>query len=387
MSSGSSSGLRGDIRGELDSGLRKIWSLGANVIVGWRFLPSGIKLAHLPSYDLPWVAKKHPTLLRPNRYLETEAEFAALADTGCRISSLTLLNKYGVDRQSIAAINDLVRRYSVTHTECRAVALFDIVSFSLYSPFEQISHVNVLSHYIRLAAGRCRSLDMPIDLTMTTTGDGFYVWNNETGLMADFALYCATMLALAYTNAAQALARTESVPRLRCCLHIGSHYEYYQATAGSTNDGSFIVGDVTIELARLIGAAYTNQLLIGNFTRSLDDAGPVVRDAIGVSSIDTLSFMALAQGGFAKLVGLPIPGGKITGVKVYLTGPRVSERTFTIKKYYVTDKHGLDHSCYNAKFNVTISEQRPIFFGLLDHELAKFKGRVDDESDVEIRIM
>ena len=387
MTSGASSGLRGTIRDELDSGLRKIWSLGANVIVGWRFLPSGIKVAYLPSYDLPWVAKKHPTLLRPDRYFETEAEFGSMSEAGCRVSVLTLFNKYNVDKQSIAGINDLIRHYSVTHTECRAVALFDIVSFTLYSPFEQISHINVLSHYIRLAARRCQSLEMPIDLSMTTTGDGFYVWNNEKGLMADFALFCVTTLALGYTNAAHALARTESVPRLRCCLHVGSHYEYFQASAGLTNDGSFIVGDVTIELARLIGAAHTNQLLIGNFTRDLKDTGPVVREAIGVPSIDTLSFMGLAQGGFAKFVGLSIPGGKITSVKAYLTGPKMSQNTFTIRKYYVTDKHGLDHPCYNAKFNVMISDKRPIFFGLLDNELGKFKGRVDEDADVEIRVM
>ena len=387
MKSGSSSELSGNLRTELDVNLRKIWSLGANVIVGWRFLPAGIKVAYLPSYDLPQVAKTHPNLLRYNRYVESEEEFAALADTGCRVKPLAIFNNYGIDKQSISFVNELVQRYSVTHTECRAVALFDIVSFSLYSPFEQITQINVLSHYIRLAARRCKSLELPVDLSMTTTGDGFYIWNNETGLMADIGMFCVTLLSLAYTNAAQAAASTESVPRLRCCLHIGSHYEYFQATAGRTNDGSFIVGDVTIELARLIGAAHTNQLVIGSFTRDLSDAEPLIRDAIGLPSIDTLAFMALAQGAILKLVDLPIPGGKITDVKAYLTGPQVSENTFTIRKYYVTDKHGLEHPCYNAKFNVTVSGNRQIFFGLLDRDLEKFKGHAGEDSDIEIRVV
>jgi uncharacterized protein YjbI with pentapeptide repeats len=36
-----------------------------------------------------------------------------------------------------------------------------------------------------------------------------------------------------------------------------------------------------------------------------------------------------------------------------LTGPRNGQNTFSIRKYYGTNKHGLNHGCYNAKLHTT----------------------------------
>ncbi len=108
---------------------------------------------------------------------------------------------------------------------------------------------------------------------------------------------------------------------------------------------------------------------------------------MGVPTIDTPTFMALAQNEQNKLVGLPVPGGKIRSVKAYFTGPRVSENEFSIRKYYVKDKHGIEHPCFNAKFNMTTSSNENIFFGLLDKDLDKFDARVDEDEDITIRVI
>lgn len=372
---------------KLDASLRRISSLGANVIVGWRFLPAGIKVVYVPSYDLPSMAKAFPNLLRFNRRIELESEFEAMVARGCGEETITILGAFDHGRETTRQINDAIRHFSVTQSDCRAVALFDIVSFSIHSPFEQITQVSVLSHYLRLAARRCQSLGMPVDLCMSTTGDGFYVWNADEGLDADVALFCVTMLCLAYSTAARDLAETQSVPRLRCAIHFGSHYEYFHSAGSSSNDGSFIIGDVTIDLARIISKAKQDQLLIGAYTRELGEADAEIRDTYGITRIETPAFMAYAQQQFAKFVGLPIPGGKIEDVKAYLTGPQAMENAFSIKKYYVTDKHGLEHPCYNGKFNVRVTNGTGVYFGLRQQDLEGFDARSDDAEDLQIRVI
>ena len=143
-------------RRELDVNLRKVWDLGTNVIVGWRSLPYGIKIIFLTSYDLPRVAKNHANLLRLDRFIRDEAEFDRFLKLGCKATPLNL--SFSVTEDCQDSVNDVIRRYTVTHFECRAVALFDIANFSIHSPFEQITQISVLSHYIKAAAQRCRSL-------------------------------------------------------------------------------------------------------------------------------------------------------------------------------------------------------------------------------------
>ena len=124
---------------KLDASLGRISSLGANVIVGWRFLPAGIKVAYIPSYDLPPMAKAFPNLLRFRRKVETDTEFAAMTARGRDEEIITILGAFDHGRETERMINDAIRHFSVTQSDCRAVALFDIVSFSIHSPFEQIT--------------------------------------------------------------------------------------------------------------------------------------------------------------------------------------------------------------------------------------------------------
>ena len=366
---------------ELDQALRKVWCLGANVIVGWRALPSGIQLLYLPGHALAEVAKAHPDLLEIHRQVTSDEQFAALIESGCLSTDLSL----SFELPEAAAIDELLRHYTITHCRCRAVALFDIVSFSLFSRFQQVAQLNMLTHYINLAASHCQHVGMPIDLSISTTGDGFYAWNRNEGLAADLALYHTTMLALAYNAAARQLAETESQPKLRCGIHFGSHYEYYQAFGGRPDFSGFIVGDVTIDLARQVSAALANQLLIGSHTRHLSDAERIWIDRIGGRNVDTPTFVALAQHGVGKLIGIPLPGGEITGAKAYLTGHQSSANEFSIKKYCVTDKHGLEHRCFNAKFNVRRALGDDIFVGLLDKELDAFDATHLEPEDIWVR--
>jgi hypothetical protein len=55
---------------------------------------------------------------------------------------------------------------------------------------------------------------------------------------------------------------------IRAAFHIGSHYELYQAEGVNPTVFSYIVGDVTIELARMIEKALPGQVMLGDFTAS-----------------------------------------------------------------------------------------------------------------------
>jgi class 3 adenylate cyclase len=373
---------------ELETNLRKLWNLGANLIVGWRTLPQGIEVLYIPSYNLPLIAKSRPDILRSDRHITDQSEYDALIELGCRKEVLGMMFVIREKGAEIDEVNEIIRNFTVTHFESRAVALFDIVSFSVYSPYEQITQLSILSYNIKLVAQRCRSLNMPISICMTTTGDGFYVWNRHEGLSADIALFCVVVLTLGNIYASRKLVDRDitSVPRLRCGIHFGSHYEYYEGGRGGAGAAGYIVGDVTIILARLLSKARTGQFLIGNYLRRLVGKDAEWQELLGTDELDTPMFLALAQNQAAKLAGLPLPGGKIESVRVHLTGPRVSNDTLSIRKYYVSDKHDLEHSCYNAMLNINTVAKEKISFGLLDEDLEKFDARSDENEDIIIKV-
>jgi hypothetical protein len=380
--------LEADQRRALDGALRSTWNLGANFIIGWRSRPKGIQLLYLPSHGLPDVGKNHPHLLGSERRVASERQMSGLVEAGCKLRDVDLPFDIPLGPAIEHQIDEMLRYYTVTQCECRAVSLFDIVNFSMHSAFDQITQLNMLTHYVNTAAARCQKLEMPIDLRMSTTGDGFYLWNRETGLAADLALYSVTMLALFYNSAAHRVARTASVPHLRCCLHFGRHFELFQPFGGRSGVNDFIVGEVTISLARMISTALPRQTLIGSYFRRIGDADKEWRAIIGGDNIDTPSFIVLAQSYLDKLAGLKTTAGdEIAGIKAYLTGNQVSDSEFSIKRYCVVDKHGLEHRCFNAKFNVATASGDTVHVGLLDSELESFNTEHEESNDIRVRVV
>ncbi len=356
---------------ELDRSLRKIFAHGANLVVGWHLAGHGIKVLHLPSYALSATPGFSAKSLKPSKFIKTEAEFHRLSNIGARISSIPLSFYIANEAKAIAAIDRVMRKYSITHHPWRCISLYDMVGFSKYDPFDKITLITMLSHHITVAAEKCRQLELPVEVSMTTTGDGFYVWNDRVGFGADVALYTVTMLALIYNYAALGVARNAAVPNLRCCISFGEHYEYFQHRARARDPLCFIVGDVTIELARMMSAAVDNQILIGSHQRRASN-GRVV---------DTPAFVKLAQSGLDRLIGMQVPGGEIAGIKSYLTGERHLDDGYTVKQYGVVDKHGFRHGCFNAKLNVTDRSGGEVYIGCLDRDLEGFGALTSDDGD------
>lgn len=372
---------------ELRDRFRDAWDFGRNMLVGWRPTEDGIAVLCAPIYALPEIAARHDSLLKRNRYLPAQEDLDRLVDAGCECERIGLPFTVTATPGVIGAIDDALVEFSVTRTPCRAVALFDIVKFSIWSAFEQVTLLNSLAYSINIALARCRRAGIDIDLSMSPTGDGFYIWNKDEGVMADLALFYLLLLALSDNVIAQQKDTNYRIPVLRTCFHFGGHYEYSHAVGAAHQVRDFIVGDVTIEAARMVGGALPNQVLIGSYTREPVAADDPIYRITGGHRIDTPMFVALVQPGLGKLKGEKISGNEILGIKAYLTGEALSENEFSIKKYSITDKHGLTHKVFNVKCNILTSNEKTVYIGRQDDALAGFAGRHLKSEDIYVRIV
>jgi hypothetical protein len=130
----------------------------------------------------------------------------------------------------------------------------------------------------------------------------------------------------------------------------------------------FIVGDVTIELARMIEAALPGQILVGEFLADLQ-GNEVTDHSQTQAHIDAVTFLDRAQGNLAKLSGMEFSGERVTAIKCYLTGENMGGGQFNIRRLLIKDKHGLSRIAYNAKVNIYRETAQPILLGIEDRKL------------------
>ncbi len=365
---------------ELDRHLHELWSLGKNFILGWCPSAEGIELLVVHHYaiaDYTIDSIDHPSLpddthafvmrmLTGSRRLSARHLTNAINLFGCEPQRLKLRQPLIGNAVEEQIINRLVQRYSVSHVSNRAVALFDIVGFSLLSPFEQMTQINSLSYSLNSAHSKMLTMSININFARSSTGDGFYIWNRDLGPEANTQLYHFMHLVLADNAIARSKAAGRTVPELRAGFHIGSCYEFYQAEGLNPTMHSYIVGDVTIELARMIDRALPGQILVGEFQAS------TIIDEISESApseIDSIRFIEIAQRNLSKLNGLELSGDAIESIKCYLTGRAQPDGTFTIRKLALNDKHGLTRNVFNAKINIYRIGGEPILLGIEDRIL------------------
>lgn len=361
---------------ELDRQLHRCWGLGRNFVLGWSPRERDLLLLAVPHYRIAEYAlnqdsQGHNFLARllsgSRRYTVQQLERAArLLDA--EPSRLTLRQPLSNSALETQIINDLVRRYSVSYTGGRAVALFDIVGFSLLSPFEQMTQLNSLSYSLNSAHSKMLEGRMHIDFARSSTGDGFYIWNRAQDQAADLHLYHFMHLVLADNAIARGKANGRTVPLLRAGFHVGSCYEFYHAEGLNPTLFTDIVGQVTIELARIIENALPGQILVGEFlTGSAEEQLPETAPC----GVDAVAFVHQAQHKLSQLNGLELSGDAIESIKCYLTGRAQADGSFSIRKLAIHDKHGLTRNAFNAKVNIYRRAAEPILLGIEDRLLRK----------------
>ena len=379
----------------LDGALHDYWKLGRNVILVWAPRSEGIDVLVVPNYavaDLAAEQNQARTKAGEDKgsrtFIEsvvagpkqvTQEEMADIAKK-LRVHGQTVdLPFVPGDDIALNLIDTLVRRYSLSFVEDRAVALFDIVNFSLYSPLEQVTQLNSLAYSVNSAHNKMLDKKIDINFARSTTGDGFYIWNRDRSVQANVNLYHFMHLVMADNAIARTKSKRNSVPMLRTCFDIGGHYEFYQSEGLSPTVYSYIVGEVTIELARMIDKAVPGQVMVGDFQAPMPDE--ITRE---VRKIDAVQFIEKTQETLSSLKGLVLSGDAIESIQCYLTGDRKKDGSFDIKKYLLADKHGLTRNVYNAKINIYRKQAEPIFLGVQDQDLAEFeiaaRGDVSDSA-------
>lgn len=372
-------GTRDELR-KLDDALYAIWNLGDNVLLGWTYGDNELQVLFVRHYAIPEAIhaangaapgmdeppKFINDVLSGPKYLQPD-DFRRICRTfDCKPETVRV--NFRVESESLAAlISDMVRCYGVSLVRNRAVVLLDAVEFSLQSPLDQMAMLNSLSYSVNSGYGQLLSKDIKIDFARTTTGDGFYIWNRDTTAEANNELYKLMMMILADNAVAQRKARSTWVPRLRAAFHVGEHYEFHQVDGINPTHFSYIVGQVTIDLSRMLDRALPGQILLGDFVTQVatSSKGRAI-------NFDTLEFVESTAATLDQLNGLDISGGRIENIRCYLTGRSLGGGQYMVNRYHLKDKHGTTRTVYNAKINIHRDKADPIFLGIQSDDLWAF---------------
>ncbi len=375
---------------KLETELNSHWDFGRNIVLAWCLRADAIDIIMFQHYDLGNVQRVRKAnrssaedffrnLVTGSKRLSIRAFESALKTLEIDALQVRLPGlKAMSERRHLEEIEALIQRYGVTFYKARAVALFDIVGFSKLSAFEQLAQLNSLAYSCNAAQSKYNKRTSRFDFANSTTGDGFYVWNRDDGANTNIDLYSYVHLILADNAVARQKSgnRTAGAPLLKTAFHIASYYELFHAKHLRPSGFNYIVGDATIELARIIEKAVPGQILIGDF----ESAGC---EPAGSLTMDTLSFIRKVQPHTSKLRGLKLSGQEVEQISCYLTGPAKPDGGYSIRQFRITDKHGYQRIVYNAKINIHRQQASTIFLGLMDSSLSEFEQQSNVEA-VEI---
>jgi len=354
-----------DFLARLDTALFAAWNLGDNLFLAWTREERELRFLYVRHYAIiEQIESKSVNTLLANAKLLTRDKFAALLRTLGEAAQLVAVPVGGAEPPETRLVEAIVARYSVSLVRERAVVLLDAVGFSLRSPLEQVAMLNSMSYSVNSAHSQLLSEHVHINFARTTTGDGFYIWNRARSLVANLALYQLMMLILADNAVAATKAKRFPVPQLRAAFHVGEHYEFYQVEGLNPSTFGYIVGQVTIELARMVEKALPGQILIGDFQTEWRDNR--TGEIHAGTSLDFVEKTATAMEG---IKGAVVGEDRIKEIRCYLTGERLPDGRFAPTRRQIQDKHGISHATFNAKMNIHREHLTPIYLGLQDKDL------------------
>ncbi|MEH6568015.1 MAG: hypothetical protein V7709_02990 [Halioglobus sp.] len=362
---------RGNLK-NLEQTLRKQWRLGQSIVLCWSADERGLLVIFVPHYFLGnYCAVDEVSAqgdsgnevfirqLISGRRRKKRDELFVIADRlGVAPTFIKLKAALSEEPAVEMAVEDLIKRYGLSYVDNRAVLLFDIVEFSLYTPFEQASQLNSLSYSLNSAYSKLLAQGVEVNFARTTTGDGYYVWNRDLSAHADQDLYYFLLLVIADNTVARSASKGNTVPVIRAAYHMGSHYELYQAEGVSPTVFSYIVGDVTIELARMIDHAEADQVLLGDFNCNMPARDSQVSGER--ITVTTPAFVRNSNRKLDALKGIQLAGKSIVSVRCELTGSENFAGEFSPRRLCITDKHGLSRYAYDLQVAIDLEGEKLI---------------------------
>jgi len=377
---------RGNLK-SLEQTLRKQWRLGQNIVLCWSADKRGLLVIFVPHYFLgnycaatpgtpPDQARDNELFIRDlisGRRKKTRAELFSVAERlGVSPTFIRLKTELPDDPDILGRVEQIIKRYGISFVESRAVLLFDISGFSLYTPFEQASQLNSLSYSFNSAYNKLLSRGVEINFSRTTTGDGYYLWNRDTGALANRDLFFFMLLVIADNAMARAASKGNTVPVIRSAFHIGSHYELYQAEGVNPSLLSYIVGEVTIELARMLDQAQPHQILLGDFHCDFPVSRPSGESRL--SRLTAPAFLGACNLASEAVEGVHLSGKAIQSLHCNLTTEEAAGAAGPgPARLLITDKHGLSRYVYNLQARLVL-EDSELALGLPREQLERRPG-------------
>ncbi|MFK7731852.1 MAG: hypothetical protein AB8B48_09585 [Pseudomonadales bacterium] len=372
----------------LEKAIHERWALGQNIVLCWTPCRSGIDLLMAPHYFLGAYAatqdeddsaeradvraeenRDYVRELISNSRLMKQDEFKrAEQRLELQRTSLKLPIPLSEEPHIVDQVEDIVKRHSISFVASRAVLLFDIVDFTLFSPFEQTSQLTSLSYSLNSAYNKLQQMGIDIDFRRTTTGDGFYVWARSAEAISTIHLFQFMLLSIADNAIAKRKSVGNTVPIIRTGFHVGSHYEFYQAEALNPTMNSYIVGEVTIELARMLDLAQAGQIFVGDFKAQIPTSN---RDGAYLIDVDAQKFLERVTRNLEGFKGLVLSDEEVVAIHAYLTGETGISAGQVARRFKITDKHGRSRYAYNLRCNIHIKNSKTIIMGLQDYYLPR----------------
>ncbi len=384
---------RGNLKA-LETTLRRQWRMGQNIVLCWSSDERGLLVIFVPHYFLGNYCAAGDTATDGNRDNEDfirelisgqrrktrEDLFAVSERLNVSPTFIKLSTALTEEPRVLDAVEQVIKRYGLSYVKSRAVILFDIVDFSLYTPFEQASQLNSLSYSLNSAYNKLLAQGIEINFARTTTGDGYYIWNRALSPSANQDLFVFMLLVVADNAVAQAASRGNTVPVIRTGYHIGGHYELYQAEGVNPSVFSYIVGDVTIELARMLDLARANQVLIGEFHCEQAGWGLGSDTVKSITAVSAVSFVNTCSRVLPALHGIPLSGKNINALSCRLTEGVERDGQSRPRRFRIVDKHGLSRFAYNLQIAIDL-DGRQLFLGLGDDQLPDRSGTKSNEAN------
>ena len=387
---------RGNLK-TLEKTLRKQWRMGQNIVLCWSSDERGVLVIFVPHYFLGNYCAASAgaqdesadneafirELISGERRKTREELFAVSQRLDVSPTFIKLDKALSEESQVLDAVEEVIRRYGLSYVESRAVLLFDIVDFSLYTPFEQASQLNSLSYSLNSAYNKLLAQGVEINFARTTTGDGYYIWNRDLGSSANQDLFIFMLLVVADNAVARAASRGNTVPEIRTGYHIGGHYELYQAEGVNPSVFSYIVGDVTIELARMLSVARASQVLVGEFHCEQAGWGPGAVKSL--TSVSAISFVGACNRALSALSGVQLSGKRINGMSCALTESVDQDGQSRPRRFRIIDKHGLSRFAYNLQIEIDLEgDSLSLQLGLGENQLPSRTPSLDDSDSSSV---
>jgi hypothetical protein len=370
---------RGNLK-TLEKTLRRQWRLGQNIVLCWSADERGLLVIFVPHYFLGNYCASGEAgtveglgneafirkLISGKRRKTREELFKVSQRLDVAPTFIKLNTALTEEKNVLEAVEQLIKRYGLSYVESRAVLLLDIVEFSLHTPFEQASQLNSLSYSLNSAYNKLLAQGIEVNFARTTTGDGYYIWNRDLGARANQDLFYFMLLVVADNAVARAASKGHTVPVIRTGYHIGGHYELYQAEGVNPTVFSYIVGDVTIELARMVDLAQAHQILIGDFSCESPGREPVPGKA--PVKVSTPAYISACNRDLAAVQGTQLSGKTIDSMICHLSESADKSDNSGPRRFRIVDKHGLSRHAYNLQIDINLEGQN-LTLGLDDEQL------------------